>query len=61
MFNQKFKCSSIGKVSFYTVKELDTEAAKEYAMNELQNGSYKDCTIGKVFVNGELVFENVKV
>lgn len=61
MFIQKFKCSSIGEVSFNTIKELDSEAAKDYAMKELQNGSYKDCTIGKVYVNGELVLENVKV
>ncbi len=61
MFKQKFKCSSIGKVSFNTIKELDVEAAKDYAMKNLKNGSYEGCTIGKVFVNGELVLENVKV
>lgn len=58
MFIQNF--GKIGKLEFNTTERMDTTQAREYAMQELQNGSYRNCTIGKVYVNGELVLENVK-
>lgn len=58
MFIQNF--GKIGKLEFNTTERMDTTQAKEYAMQKLQNGSYRNCTIGKVYVNGELVLENVK-
>lgn len=60
MFNQVF-CGTIGTVTFETRERLDTVEAKKYAMQQLQGGSYKNCTIGKVYVNGELVLENIKI
>ena len=58
MFIQNF--GKIDELKFYTMKEMDIEQAEEYAMQQLQNGRYNNCTIGKVYVNEELVLEDVK-
>lgn len=60
MFIQNFK-GTINQVLFTTVEQMDTKQAKEYALQKLKNGGYKNCTIEKVFVNGELILENVKL
>ena len=57
---QNFK-NRINEVTFLTPKQLSDEAAKEYAYKKLHNGSYKNCTVDKVFVNGILVFENITI
>lgn len=51
---------SIGKVSFITTSQLNKQEAIDYARRKLKE-SYKNCTIGKVYVNDELVFENITV
>lgn len=56
MFREK-----IGKVTFTTAKKLDTADAKDYAIQQLQKGNYKNCTIGNVIVNEMLVMRNVKI
>ncbi len=58
MFIQNF--GKIGKLEFNTTGKMDTEQAREYAIQKLCDGGYHNCTIGKVYVNGELVLENVK-
>ncbi len=60
MFKQVYT-GSIGKVNFFTQTPLDKEQAKEYAMSQLQGGNYKNCIIGQVNVNGQLVLENIKI
>ncbi len=60
MFMQIFS-GTIGKLTFNTAEKMDTEQAKKYALQKLQNGNYKSCTIGEIYVNGELVLENVKI
>lgn len=59
MFKQNF--NNIKEVTFLTPKQLSSDAAKEFAYKKLHNGSYKNCTVGKVFVNGQLVLENVTI
>lgn len=58
MFIQNF--GKIGKLEFNTMEKMNTEQAREYAMQKLRSGSCHNCTIGKVYVNGKLVLENVK-
>lgn len=60
MFNQIFS-GTIGKVTFETGKTLDAEQKRAFALQKLRNGGYKNCTIGEVYVNGELVLVNVKI
>ncbi len=60
MFQMKFH--NVGQVKFFTLTSMTTEEAKEYALKELkESGAYVGCTIGKVYVNDELVMENVKL
>lgn len=57
---QNFK-NRINEVTFLTPKQLSPEAVKEYAHKKLHNGSYANCTVDKVFVNGQLVLENITI
>ena len=50
----------IGTVNLSTKDRLDAKSAKQYAQQKLSSGKYKNCTIGKVYVNGMLVLENVR-
>lgn len=59
MFVQNF--NKVGKMEYYTQESLNLEEAKIYAMNKIHQTCQKGATIGKVFVNGKLVLENVKI
>ena len=50
----------IGKVSFTTKENLNEEQVKEHALKQLYK-NYHNCTIGEVYVNGKLVYKNIKV
>lgn len=56
----EFNSCSIGTKMFTTNEDLDNEQAKKYAMEQLKR-NYNNCTIEKVYVNGKLVLENVKI
>lgn len=60
MFIENFTGPS-NKLTFFTAKKMDAVQAKEYATQKLQNERYKNRKIGKVFVNDELVLENVNI
>lgn len=52
---------TIDQLAFNTSEKMDTERAKKYALQKLQNGSFKNCTISKVYVNEVLVLEDVNI
>lgn len=57
---QRYERNSMRQVSFYT-KEMSPEEQEEYALEKLNNGSYKNCIIDEVYVNGRLIFRNVEI
>lgn len=60
--NITFNNSVFSAVNLTANKPLNKEEAKKYAIAELRKrGSYNNCTIGKIYINGELVLENIKL
>ncbi len=51
---------SIGQVSFLT-KDMSPKEEEEYARKKLFSGSYKNCYIGEVYVNGRLIFKEIEI
>lgn len=60
--NITFNNTVMNTVELTANRQLNKEEAIKYAITELKKtGSYNNCTIGKVYINGKLILENVKL
>ena len=56
-----FENTSVGIVVLQVWQNFETEEEKkDYALGIINRGEFKNCTIDEVYINRELVLENVK-